>query len=342
MPSTGSRTWPTPAGRRSARSGRTRTAGRRRRPERRGRRRVAAAHPGPAAPHPRTRPDRGYTLASIKEPPEAWDAGRGLGGVLGLAAEAHGPGPTRRRPDHPRGARRRPRFGRRGIAEAVELGVLEARPRPGRRVPRTEPPGAGGGRRVRHAAAFPLLAISGHPTRSSAARSSTTSRFLQPPPPSTSSPAISVTTPTDSDAAEAASSSPARRPLPLAEQTVDAELARAMRTFATRHLHHHLGLRAAPSRAARPVRRCCRPGQRRPCRIWFGRSRWRPSSRRPPNASCRQGPWIPSPHLAQEPTNLTKWVKSHATCPQNRQIAVWITRVSCGSNIGSEKTEKDP
>lgn len=35
--------------------------------------------------------DRGYTLASIKELLEAWDAGRGLGGVLGLVAEVHGP-----------------------------------------------------------------------------------------------------------------------------------------------------------------------------------------------------------------------------------------------------------
>jgi len=32
-----------------------------------------------------------------------------------------------------------------------------------------------------------------------------------------------------------------RRLRPLAQQTVDAELARAMRLFATRHLHHHLG-----------------------------------------------------------------------------------------------------
>ncbi|CAM5405594.1 hypothetical protein STANM309S_05504 [Streptomyces tanashiensis] len=35
--------------------------------------------------------DRGYTLASIKELLEAWDTGRGLGGVLGLVAEVHGP-----------------------------------------------------------------------------------------------------------------------------------------------------------------------------------------------------------------------------------------------------------
>ena len=35
--------------------------------------------------------DRGYTLASIKELLDAWDTGRGLGGVLGLVAEVHGP-----------------------------------------------------------------------------------------------------------------------------------------------------------------------------------------------------------------------------------------------------------
>jgi DNA-binding transcriptional MerR regulator len=35
--------------------------------------------------------DRGYTLASIKELLEAWDTGRGLGGILGLVAEADGP-----------------------------------------------------------------------------------------------------------------------------------------------------------------------------------------------------------------------------------------------------------
>ncbi len=37
--------------------------------------------------------DRGYTLASIKELLAAWDAGRGLGGVLGRLAEAQGPWP---------------------------------------------------------------------------------------------------------------------------------------------------------------------------------------------------------------------------------------------------------
>lgn len=35
--------------------------------------------------------DRGYSLASVKELLEAWNTGRGLGGVLGLVAEVHGP-----------------------------------------------------------------------------------------------------------------------------------------------------------------------------------------------------------------------------------------------------------
>jgi hypothetical protein len=44
--------------------------------------------------------------------------------------------------------------------------------------------------------------------------------------------------PTDAEAAEAAAL--VRRLRPLAQQTVDAELARAMRTFANRHLREHL------------------------------------------------------------------------------------------------------
>ncbi|MGW6743036.1 MerR family transcriptional regulator [Streptomyces sp. NPDC055025] len=75
--------------------------------------------------------DRGYGLASIKELLEAWDTGRGLGGVLGLAAEARGPWTDE-------GAARisradlDERFGGtqddKAIAEAVELGVLERVP----------------------------------------------------------------------------------------------------------------------------------------------------------------------------------------------------------------------
>ncbi|MFI5756121.1 MerR family transcriptional regulator [Streptomyces sp. NPDC051569] len=35
--------------------------------------------------------DRGYTLASVKELLDAWEAGRGLGAVLGADSETHGP-----------------------------------------------------------------------------------------------------------------------------------------------------------------------------------------------------------------------------------------------------------
>jgi hypothetical protein len=50
--------------------------------------------------------------------------------------------------------------------------------------------------------------------------------------------------PTDVEAAEAASL--VRRLRPLAQQTVDAELARAMRTLAARHLRQHLGSEETP------------------------------------------------------------------------------------------------
>ncbi|MFF3820556.1 MerR family transcriptional regulator [Streptomyces bluensis] len=77
--------------------------------------------------------DRGYTLASIKELLEAWDAGRGLGGILGLVAEADGPWTAA---ESVRISRTEldERFGGRpddaAVADAIELGVLE--PVPGR------------------------------------------------------------------------------------------------------------------------------------------------------------------------------------------------------------------
>lgn len=50
--------------------------------------------------------------------------------------------------------------------------------------------------------------------------------------------------PTDAEATEAASL--VRRLRPLAQQTVDAELARAMRLFANRYLRQHLGADKVP------------------------------------------------------------------------------------------------
>jgi hypothetical protein len=54
--------------------------------------------------------------------------------------------------------------------------------------------------------------------------------------------------PTDADAAEAASL--VRRLRPLAQQTVDAELARAMRSLAVRHLRRQLERREVPEERA--------------------------------------------------------------------------------------------
>ena len=95
--------------------------------------------------------DRGYTLASIKELLEAWDAGRGLGGVLGLVAEVDGPWTDEEAvPDLPRRAgravRRLPR--RRGGRRGRRARRTGARPRRRRLLPRAEPPRAGRGRRV--------------------------------------------------------------------------------------------------------------------------------------------------------------------------------------------------
>ncbi|MEI7034049.1 MerR family transcriptional regulator [Streptomyces pratensis] len=185
--------------------------------------------------------DRGYTLASIKELLEAWDAGRGLGGVLGLAAEVHGPWTDEEAGRITRGELDA-RFGGaqddEAIAEAVELGVLE--PVPGREDEFLVPSPQELAVAVElHAAGVPLPAISGHLRELRVQVEHIASRFLEFTTEHVFARYLGHRPPTDSDAAEAASL--VRRLRPLAQQTVDAELARAMRTFATRHLHHHLG-----------------------------------------------------------------------------------------------------
>ncbi|NBE55919.1 MerR family transcriptional regulator [Streptomyces boluensis] len=186
--------------------------------------------------------DRGFTLASIKELLEAWDAGRGLGGVLGLVAEVDGPW-TDEKADRISRADLDRRFGgspdEAAVDDAVELGVLE-------RVPGTDDeflvpsPQELAVAVELHAAGVPLTAISGHLRELRTQVEYIASRFLE------------FTTehvfaryigghriPSDSEASEAAAL--VRRLRPLAQQTVDAELARAMRTFATQHLREHLG-----------------------------------------------------------------------------------------------------
>ncbi|MFI6648632.1 MerR family transcriptional regulator [Streptomyces sp. NPDC050529] len=184
--------------------------------------------------------DRGYTLASIKELLEAWDTGRGLGGVLGLVAEVHGPW-TDERADRITRAELEVKFGGRpddeAVSEAVELGVLE--PIPGRDDEFLVPSPQELAVAVElYAAGVPLSAISGHLRELRGQVEQIASRFLEFTTEHVFARYLGHRPPTDADAAEAASM--VRRLRPLAQQTVDAELARAMRTFATRHLEHHL------------------------------------------------------------------------------------------------------
>lgn len=184
--------------------------------------------------------DRGYTLASIKELLEAWDTGRGLGGVLGLVAEVHGPW-TDERADRITRAELDVKFGgtpdEHAVAEAVDLGVLERIP--GRDdeflVPSPQELSVAA---ELYAAGVPLSAISGHLRELRGHVEQIATRFLEFTTEHVFARYLGHRPPTDADAAEAASM--VRRLRPLAQQTVDAELARAMRTFATRHLEHHL------------------------------------------------------------------------------------------------------
>ncbi|WP_435210800.1 MerR family transcriptional regulator [Streptomyces sp. bgisy034] len=191
--------------------------------------------------------DRGYTLASIKELLEAWDAGRGLGGVLGLAAEVDGPWSDEEAVRISR-AELNERFGGApddaAVADAVELGVLE--PVPGDEDSFVVPSPQELAVAVElHAAGVPLSAISGHLRELRGQVEHIAARFLE------------FTTehvfaryldgphrPTEAEAAEAASL--VRRLRPLAQHTMDAELARAMRLLAGRHLRQHLGAGEKP------------------------------------------------------------------------------------------------
>lgn len=184
--------------------------------------------------------ERGYTLASIKELLEAWDAGRGLGGVLGLVAEVDGPWTDEEAGRISRGELEE-RFGGRpddaAVADAVELGVLE-------RVPDREDeflvpsPQELAVAAELYAAGVPLKAISGHLWELRGQVEHIAARFLEFTTEHVFARYLEHRPPTDADAAEAAAL--VRRLRPLAQQSVDAELARAMRLFATRHLQQHL------------------------------------------------------------------------------------------------------
>ncbi|GGN38910.1 hypothetical protein GCM10012285_15490 [Streptomyces kronopolitis] len=194
--------------------------------------------------------DRGYTLASIKELLQAWDAGLDLGGVLGLVTEIDGPW-TDEEPARLSRAELSAAFGgasdETAIAEAVELGVLERVP--GRDdaflVPSPQELAVAADL---HAAGVPLLAISRHLREVRGQIEQIAARFLDFTTEHIFQPYLDHP-PTGAEAAEAATL--VRRLRPLAQQTVDAELARAMRTLATQYLRHHLS-DARPTKAPGP------------------------------------------------------------------------------------------
>ncbi|MGW3666969.1 MerR family transcriptional regulator [Streptomyces sp. NPDC005141] len=190
--------------------------------------------------------DRGYTLASIKELLEAWDAGRGLGGILGLVAEVDGPWTDEEAARISR-AELDERFGGRpddaAVADAVELGVLE--PIPGEEGSFVVPSPQELSAAVElYTAGVPLSAISGHLRELRGQVEHIASRFLEFTTEHVFARYLGEHPPSDAEAAEAASL--VRRLRPLAQQTVDAELARAMRLFATRHLSRHLAAGSPP------------------------------------------------------------------------------------------------
>ncbi|MEU9110628.1 MerR family transcriptional regulator [Streptomyces sp. NPDC048483] len=183
--------------------------------------------------------DRGYTLASIKELLEAWDAGLDLGGVLGLVAEIDGPW-TDEKASRISRAELDTTFGgtsdEAAVAEAVELGVLERIPGHDDEFLVPSPQELAVAAEL-HSAGVPLLAISGHLREVRGQVEHIAARFVDFTSEHIFQPFLDHP-PTESEAAEAAAL--VRRLRPLAQQTIDAELARAMRTLATRYLRRHL------------------------------------------------------------------------------------------------------
>ncbi|MCB5912067.1 MerR family transcriptional regulator [Streptomyces pinistramenti] len=196
--------------------------------------------------------ERGYTLASIKELLEAWDAGRDLGGVLGLVAEIDGPW-TDEKASRIGRADLHTAFGGvpddAALSEAVELGVLERIPGQDDEFLVPSPQELAVAAEL-HSAGVPLAAIARHLREVRAEVEHIASRFLDFTTEHVFRPFLDHP-PTEAEAVEAASL--IRRLRPLAQQTIDAELARAMRTLATRHLRHHLVESLPPAAAYRPA-----------------------------------------------------------------------------------------
>ncbi|MEV4739385.1 MerR family transcriptional regulator [Streptomyces sp. NPDC049555] len=187
--------------------------------------------------------ERGYTLASIKELLDAWDTGRGLGGVLGLVTETEGPW-SDEEPGRIGRAELAAAFGGEqddeAVREAVDLGVLVRLPssdeEPGEEFLVPSPRQLAVAVEL-HAAGVPLAAISGHLRELRTQVEHIASRFLEFTTEHVFRPYLDQPL-ADEKAAEAADL--VRRLRPLAQQSVDAELARAMRELAVSHLRRHL------------------------------------------------------------------------------------------------------
>jgi DNA-binding transcriptional MerR regulator len=184
--------------------------------------------------------DRGHTLAGIKELLDAWESGRGLGGVLGLVAEVTAPWTDEAAERISREALVASFHGvedHQAIADAVRLGVLEPEP------PLVDPaeadlflvpsPGLLAVAVELHELGVPLPAIVAHLEELRGDIDHLARRFVE-------FSAIHVFVRYaghqlgDAEAAEAIGT--VRRLRPLAQSVVDAELARAMRVEATRLL----------------------------------------------------------------------------------------------------------
>ena len=196
--------------------------------------------------------DRGHTLAGIKELLDAWESGRGLGGVLGLVAEVTAPW-TDEEPGRLSRAELIESFhgveDEQVIADAVRLGVLEPSDGgdDGDSCGEGGEGGDGGGDEgflvpspgllavavELHALGVPLPAIIAHLEELRGDIGHLARRFVE-----FSAVHIFVRYAghplTDAEAAEAVGT--VRRLRPLARSAVDAELARAMRVEATRLL----------------------------------------------------------------------------------------------------------
>ncbi|WP_182445619.1 MerR family transcriptional regulator [Streptacidiphilus sp. PB12-B1b] len=177
--------------------------------------------------------DRGHTLAGIKELLDAWDSGRGLGGVLGLVSEVTAPWTDEEPVRLTRAALVASFHGvedEQAIAAAVRLGVLQPEEPDSFVVPS---PGLLAVAMELHELGVPLAAIVAHLEELRGDIDHLARRFVE-----FSAVHIFVRYAghqlTDEEAAEAVGT--VRRLRPLAQSVVDAELARAMRSEATRLL----------------------------------------------------------------------------------------------------------